>query len=227
MDPLGFLRYGSRSFFARGSRSEVLMRSFFAAVAVVVASSAFAAAPGSIQGKSDSSGRLPPRVKASGDVFRTMSWSDDKGDNIAVFSTKSTTKTKGERTLHGKSIFVDVYTGKGGAFRKVRTIKEAAERCELDLMNEFLDTSVAVTDLDNNGVGELTFAYRTACRSDLSPAAFKVMVLEGGKKWALRGTTRVNPGPGPVGGELVEDFKKAPPQFLEHATKVWQRFVTE
>lgn len=203
------------------------MRMFFAACLAAVASTASAAEPGSIQGKSDSSGQLPPRVKASGEVFRTMSWTDDKGDNIAVFSTKSTTKTRGEHTILGKTIFVDLYTGKGGAFRKVRTVKEVADRCEFDLMNEFLDTSVAVTDLDKNGVGELTFAYRTACRSDLSPAAFKVLMLEGGKKWALRGTTRVNPGPGPVGGEFVEDFKKAPAPFLEYATKVWGRFVNE
>ena len=61
------------------------MRMFFAACLAAVASTASAAEPGSIQGKSDSSGQLPPRVKASGEVFRTMSWTEDKGDNMRAF----------------------------------------------------------------------------------------------------------------------------------------------
>ena len=178
--------------------------------------------------KSDSSGELPPRVKASGTAFRTIAWSDDKGDNLAVFSTTTKTKSKGAATLQSKSIFVDLFVGKDGRYRKGRTVREVVANCDRDLTNEFLDTSVVVSDLDDNGVGELTFAYRWTCRGDVAPADMKLVVIEGPRTYVLRGTTRVRPGGGaPVGGDFAAEFTGAPPKFLEHASKAWKRFVDE
>ena len=201
-----------------------LLLACLASAVSLLAVPAVAADPSAIAFKSDSSGTLPPRVKSSGTVIRTISWSDGKGDNIAIFSATSTSKQKGDITFLTRSIFVDVFAGKDGKLKKVRTIKEVVSRCEYDISNDFLDTSVGVTDLDNNGIGELTFAYRTACRSDVSPADMKVLVLEGGKKYILRGLTSI---PGEVENDFKPDFKGAPESFLAHATKVWAKFKVE
>ena len=83
-----------------------------------------------------------------------------------------------------------------------------------------------MTDLDQNGVGELTFGYRSACRSDMSPADMKVLVLEGSKKYILRGKTSL-PSDKPADNDFTPDFKGAPDKFLEHATKVWKKFRVE
>lgn len=63
-------------------------------------------------------------------------------------------------------------------------IKDLAEGCPTDA-TEFLARSVDVTDLDADGIAELGFGYRVGCAPDL---ALKVLVLEGGTKYILRGT---------------------------------------
>lgn len=180
--------------------------------------------------RSDSSGSLPSGVKkVGGKVERWVSWQDSRGDNVAVFSqeTKEKARKDGER-LVSKSLYVTVFSGKDGRMKRVREVRELANACLFDLTNEVRETSVGVTDLDSDGVGELTFAYVTGCRSDVSPLAMKLLLLEGADKHILRGTTRVNLGAEQAGGEFKAEFgKKAPPAFLEHASKVWAKFVAE
>lgn len=178
--------------------------------------------------RSDSSGELPPRVRASGDVFRTISWTDQRGDNLAIFSTREKSRTKGASTLNSKSIYVDIYAGKDGRLRKVRTVREDVKSCADELMNEFLDGSVGLTDLDRDGLGELIFAYRAACRSEMRPATMKLQVIEGRRKYTLTGTTRLYKSRDEsMGGEFKSAFRGAPAEFLEMAKKVWKRFVSE
>jgi len=203
-----------------------MRRLLLASLVALVAVPAAAAEPSVLPFKSDSSGKLPPRVKASGTVIRTIAWRDSKGDNVAVFSSTTTSKTKGEVTLSTKSIFVDVFSGKDGKFKKIRNVKEVVGKCEWDVVNDFFDTSVAVTDLDGNGQGELTFGYRSACRSDMSPADMKVLVLDGSKKYILRGQTSL-PRDGAPADDFTSDFKGAPEKFLAHAARVWAKFNVE
>lgn len=189
---------------------------------------AFANIPKSF--RSDSSGTLPAGVKkVSGKPERWVSWQDSKGDNLAIFSSETKEKPlKDGEVLTSKALYVTVLSGKNGKFKRVREVRELANACRFDLTNEVRETSVQVTDLDNDGIGELTFAYVTGCRSDVSPQTMKLLVLEGPDKHILRGSTRINPGDGWIGGEFKPEFgKKAPPSFLEHATRVWTRFVTE
>lgn len=180
--------------------------------------------------RSDSSGTLPTGVKkVSGTVERWVSWQDSRGDNVAVFSqeTKEKARKDGERLL-SKSLYVTVFYGKDGKMKRAREVRELANACLFDLTNEVRETSVGVTDLDGDGVGELTFVYVTGCRSDVSPLSMKLLVLEGADKHILRGSTQVNTGPEKVGGEFKAEFgKKAPATFLEHANKVWAKFVAE
>lgn len=180
--------------------------------------------------RSDSSGSLPTGIKkVSGKVERWVSWQDDRGDNVAIFSQEMKEKARkdGERLL-SKSLYVTVFYGKSGKMKRVREVRELANACLFDLTNEVRETSVGVTDLDGDGIGELTFAYVTGCRSDVSPLAMKLVMLEGADKHILRGSTRVSYGEEKAGGEFKADFgKKAPAPFLEHASKVWAKFVAE
>jgi len=180
--------------------------------------------------RSDSSGTLPSGVKkVSGQVERWVSWQDGRGDNVAVFSqdTKEKARKDGER-LVSKALYITIFSGKDGKLKKVREVKELANACLFDLTNEVRETSVGVTDLDSDGIGELTFVYVTGCRSDVSPQGMKLLVLEGADKHILRGSTQVNTGPEKVGGEFKAEFgKKAPAAFLDHASKVWAKFVAE
>jgi hypothetical protein len=103
--------------------------------------------------------------------------------------------------------------------------------CEFDLTLEVVPESIEVTDLDQDGRAEVSFIYRRGCKSDVSPLEQKLLFYAAGKKYALRGTTRVKVGedakgaPELVGGEVKPDFVNAPAPFLPHARTQWDRFV--
>ncbi|HET6229686.1 MAG TPA: hypothetical protein VFE05_06350 [Longimicrobiaceae bacterium] len=99
--------------------------------------------------------------------------------------------------------------------------------CDFDLTAGFEPGSLAVTDLDRDGVAETSFLYVLACRSDVSPAVLKLIMHEGAAKYAIRGTTR--PKGAGAGGEMRPDaaFRTAPAAFLAFARHQWARFVPE
>ena len=122
-----------------------------------------------------------------------------------------TETVKGGRVT-GRKIFVQLYTGKGLEQKELRLIQDGVTGCEFDVVAQFLDGSVSITDEDADGVDELTFAYDLACTGDVSPATRKLLVLEGKDKHILRGSARVDLGNGEVlGGDYqVDGFRKAP-----------------
>ncbi len=103
--------------------------------------------------------------------------------------------------------------------------------CEFDLTLELVPASIEVTDLDHDGQAEVSFIYRRGCKSDVSPLEQKLLFYAAGKKYALRGTTRVKVGedekgvPQLEGGDVKADFEHAPAPFLPHAQAQWDRFV--
>lgn len=164
---------------------------------------------------------LPAGLKPLSTLVAALRWSDSAGDNVAVLS-RSLDEKRGDARLQ-----VELWSGKGGQGGVVRTLKEAVLRCELDLRAEFLEEALGVTDLDADGLGELTFAYRTTCAGDVSPFALKVFLLEQRAKYGLRGSSIVDVGGGEkVGGEKSADAAlRKQPQFLKHLEAVWQRVV--
>jgi len=65
-------------------------------------------------------------------------------------------------------------------------------------------------------------------RRDVSPKTRKLVVLEDGAKWILRGESRVDTGGGKkVGGAFREDppAKKWPRALHQHAVAAWARLV--
>ncbi len=164
--------------------------------------------------------------KDEGTVERVVSWNEGDGGHVAVFASTAKEGVRDGETWYSKVLYVTTFHVRDGRFTKVRAVKEAVQPCNLDMTARFIDGSVGLTNLDGNDKGELTFAYVTRCAGDVSPMSMKLLMLEGGAKYALRGDSRVDLGGGETeGGTFKPDFKKAPRGFLEHATKVWNRHV--
>lgn len=165
--------------------------------------------------------QLPPQLKPLSELVRAVRWSDRAGDNVVAFS-RALDEKRGDARLK-----VELWSAKAGRGRVLRTLKDAELGCEFDLYAEFIDAALGVTDLDADGIAELSFAYRTTCTSDVSPFALKLFLLEQGAKYALRGTTQVDTG----GGELVGGDKRADPAlarlpaFVRHMDQIWTRIV--
>ena len=157
-------------------------------------------------------------------VKEVLRWKEGDHDAFAVFMTVD----GGSQGSASRDLYVATYRQTGSTLQRTRTLKELSGACEFDLAAEFVAGSVTLTNLDGDAQGELTFGYRTTCTSDVSPSAYKVFILEGGEKYGIRGTTRVNIGNDErVGGEAKEDFKGAPASFAPHVRDVWTAHVNE
>ncbi len=149
----------------------------------------------------------------TGELQRVLSWTDKYGTNAVVFSRQKRGKTGAALVASHGRLEGD------GSWTIVREFKEVIETCEFDLILEPYVGDWSVTDLDNDGVGEATFAWNADCVSDVSPTIYKLLMTEDGNKYTLRGYTRV----GEFGGDFKADpeFQKAPAGFQAHAEKTW------
>ena len=172
---------------------------------------------------------VPKGIGAEGKIVDAARWEDSNGDNFIVFSKWS---APGK---HGAGFSDDADTvsahleavhavASAGATRNLRTLKDKEQNCDADLRASFLDAALSLTDLDHDGIGEITFGYVLNCATDMSSAVLKLVMLEDGARYILRGQTRVHVGGGEMmGGNHQVDaaFGNAPPSFLEHAKAQW------
>ena len=160
---------------------------------------------------------LPEGVTVRGDFLRGVKFTDKNGTNYVLFSKKA--------KVQSASLFVeDWVVPKKGAPRNLLPVRDFVTTCEMGGVSAlFHDAALSVTDLDEDGIAEVTFAYELACRSDVSPATYKLLLLENGKKYILRGETTVDPGDGLMGGTFIADPVEAkwPAAFLRHAKELW------
>lgn len=157
------------------------------------------------------------KLKTDGEIVMRKFWRDANGENVVLFTKKD------------DELFVYHYSIMEDNVKQLRRVYDFVKGCEFDLFLNFIDNSIGVTDIDQNGIGEITFAYHKDCISDVSPKGLNLLMLENGEKYIIRGTTTID-----MPGELVEgsktvdaSFSKAPASFLNHANEVWDRVKTE
>jgi hypothetical protein len=142
-------------------------------------------------------------------------WIDRKGKNVLALVWQVEDGNKRLWAFH----YID-----GDKPRLVRKVQDKEENCEFDNMAGFVAGSVGATDLDGDGIGEVTFAYDLGCVSDVSPTPRKLLLLEDGQKWILRGLARAADG---AGGTFKPDPAKGrwPAAFHRHATARWAELL--
>jgi hypothetical protein len=68
--------------------------------------------------------------------------------------------------------------------------------------------------------------YKTVCHGDVSPSNMKIIMHEGDKKYAVRGTNQVKLSEKEYeGGKYVFDdaFKGGPETFRQYALQLWKK----
>lgn len=162
---------------------------------------------------------LPAGVTVRGEFQSGVTFTDKAGTNYLLFG-RAFDKKQNSWALYVEDWVVPA-KGSPKNLLPVRDFTDAG--CPLAPEAKFHDAARAVTDLDGDGIAEVTFAYQVSCRSDVSPATYKLLVLEGGTKYILRGETTIDPGDGVIGGTFTADPVEAkwPAAFLAHAKKTW------
>ena len=151
------------------------------------------------------------KLNRDGKIVHKRFWQDSNGENIVLFTRKK------------DELFIYHYTINSDYVKELRKVYDFEKNCDFDMTLEFIENSIGVTDLDNNNFGEITFAYKKACISDVSPMDLKLLMLENGNKFIIRGTTSIDkPGIKVDGSKNIDaSFNNAPASFLSHANKIW------
>lgn len=173
----------------------------------------------------DPSSEPIPAAHAGHTVEKAVAWTDEAGENLVVFASLDLE----DDDLRSRYLFVTHHVTGEGESTLQREVRDLVEECEFDLFLDYVWEALGVTDLDDDGLGEITFAYKLACTSDVSPPALKLLLLEAGDKYILRGTAQVEFMPDQFeGGGYEEDpsVTQGPAAFRAHLLRTWEQIKT-
>jgi hypothetical protein len=175
---------------------------------------------------------LPAGIIFKGQLVDAVRWTDSIGDNIVV--TSETGEYPGKITEEEKTtnadLFATHYLVDSDSVRVLWKVTDHVRNCPVDLSARFLGNTFHVTDLDSDGTGEVWLMYKTACRSDVSPATMKIILYEGAQKYAVRGENKVKVSETEYdGGDYKMDpaFEQGPKVFRDFAKRLWKTHILE
>jgi hypothetical protein len=175
--------------------------------------------------KIDSS-NLSKNVKYLGHIVNAVKWTDSLGQNLVITTETGQyiSKSMPEDGYRDAALYGYHYILNGDSVKLTWKVYDFNNECPVDLDLYFIDKSFAITDLDKNGIAEVWLMYKNSCHGDVSPVPTKLVMYEGVKKYALRGTSKVKVSATEYeGGEFTFDhnFKNAVLVFRQYAEKLW------
>lgn len=177
--------------------------------------------------------KIPPSEPVAGlaqgeGLVSTLYWQDRAGTNLATFHRVASQKA-GERSA---MLTVQGYLLQDGRYQPTWRINDGIDDCQLDMTAFFEPNSLEVTDLDGNGIGEVSFVYRKACIGGIDLVDEKLFLIEGTNKFPIRGGTEPVFGDSEVAkgydGPMFIDkaFNRAPAAFRKFAVTKWRSYRT-
>lgn len=203
---------------------------------------------------------FPAGIPFRGKIHESWQYTDNSGDHIFFTAEEAPHETKAASGDYERQMSAALYLylltkdAEGNYKQEWNSVVEE-KGCEFDLTCAFVDSSMKVTDLDHNGIAEMTVMYFLACRSDVSPSFCKLEMREGNNKYILEGNSwlkasdedtftvteqNVNLANAPAIADEYEkikyefgrykdekSFAQAPPAFLSFARSHWIQFIQE
>lgn len=175
------------------------------------------------------------KSKITGNIKQFLRWTDHFGDNYLVLTeteaTKSPANSKNLKTdctdgCTDKELYAYHFVGRDSLLWK---LNDFIKNCNFDNIVEFRKGATKITDLDKNGIGEIWIMYSLACTSDVSPRMLKLIMYQGNKKYAIRGTSQSSKQMTDenYGGKYIPDkeFQKLPQSFKNYAKILWTKHL--
>ena len=169
---------------------------------------------------------IPKSIKFDGTFKEAVQYKDKEGEHLVLTSEGGEQKGD-DRT---KFVYGYCYLKNGDHLALQWKLYDLSGTCAEDVEAQFLPKTLAVTDLNKDGVAEVWLMYLAACKGDVSPSNLKIIMHEGSKKYAVRGTTRVKVNATEYNGgdfSFDEAFKQSLKVFRDYAHALWQKNVNE
>lgn len=163
---------------------------------------------------------IPGNFSYRGEVVDVRSWDDKNGRNYFVLCRS---EFPHEDTALSVALFAHHLVQEQDSVRQLRFVRSAERQCQL-INRAAFSPDIRLTDLDKDGLYEVLFAYVGGCTSKEEPLPIKMVMLENGQIFIIRGTTRLASGEG--GKKRVEfSFFFAPPEFVKYANHLWRSYT--
>lgn len=175
---------------------------------------------------------IPKYLDFKGTVVEAVQWSDSLGDNILIQTVTGAFKWKDYNKDESVFLMQDKSELYAYLFHKSKTEKEFSKAWRIydytkcfgvDMFTGFTPNATTITDLDKNGISEISIPYVSICRGGVDPGTMKIIMYEGNTKYALRGLTMLMcKGKTPYGGKFTESANlKSKTGFKEFLVKQW------
>ncbi|WP_259017103.1 M949_RS01915 family surface polysaccharide biosynthesis protein [Emticicia fluvialis] len=165
------------------------------------------------------------QFKTSGTLLlKKIEFKDKNGLNYVIAAMEEAAKDD----YNSRTLWIEHYVK--GTTKTLKLLKEVVDfekDCPVDNQLALIDEAFEVTDLDKNGYAEIMFMYKTGCKGDLSPSGLKLIVLQNGKKAAIRGKSLIKGFKNTDEKQQDAAFLALPQVIRQHADNLWNRFKTE
>lgn len=167
--------------------------------------------------------------KITGSIVKAVRYTDATGDNLILF-TETDVFTKPGNTPYQDTRTEELFAyryllEKDGTVRQVWRVTDYVRDCDLELAAFFIKDAFRITDLNKNGEAEIWMGYVLSCAGDPGPMTMKIIMYEGGQKYAVRGETRSRVSANKYAGgkyRLDAAFASGPPEFSAFAKRLWE-----
>ncbi|HMU45413.1 MAG TPA: hypothetical protein PKC72_03545 [Chitinophagaceae bacterium] len=202
---------------------------------------------------------IPAELKITGKAQEVWKWTDKTGENILVTSVvepyDDTEKNEYDEEGQTAELHAALFVKKDDRYQNTWMLNDKEKACPFDITCSFIPNSTTITDLDKNGFAEIKVQYLLACRSDVSPAAMKIMMWENNNSYDLTGFSWLETEPDAkfdvtaenvnleklpqIKNEMNEwlrtfgryksekNFATAPAEFLTYARNEWLKYAKE
>jgi hypothetical protein len=154
-------------------------------------------------------------------------WKDARGENVIILT---------ESGVYWKDVYDATRSAKLYAYHFIRNrdstweeqwkMYDMVDDCAWDVRCEFFKNSLTITDLDNDGLAEVGFAYGLSCNGDSNPDEKKLIFFEGIDRYSITGTTAYFERKKKTGTDEITEkkFHDAPGEFTEFALQQWNKY---
>ncbi len=175
---------------------------------------------------------IPTSISYIGKIVNAVSYTDSEGEHIIITTETGETKTKGsdDDTFRDAALYAYNYKVIGNEQRLLWQVHDFVKECPVEIKANYVPNTFAVTDLNKDGKAEVWLMYKTVCHGDMSPSNMKIIMYEGNKKYAVRGTNKAKVSDKEyVGGDYTFDdaFKTGPEAFRLYASQLWKKNLME
>lgn len=210
-----------------------LAPTFFAIMATVSSLPAIAAST-DIQTLKIGKGELrKEHIAFNGELVAAVSVEDIKGTHILVLtsisgpSRQQASNNRKERIDLRASYYSKVRGTAAGPWTEEWNVKDNVDCPGLDSSASFFASHVTVTDLNGDGLAEVTVPYKMFCGGGVDSDTIKIIMRQGREKYALRGESLIQiPGQESFGGDYkIDAALSLPPNaaYQQHLLKVWKQ----